>query len=70
MSDKFILPRRGAYGQKGTYPVVRVHKDTYAILAELAAESGLPVSSVVTQAVEFAVTHLVLVDETDIGKEQ
>ena len=50
--------------------MVRVHKDTYAILAELAAESGLPVSSVVTQAVEFAVTHLVLVDETDIGKEQ
>lgn len=64
MPDKFVLVRkRKQYIQDGKYPKVHVNAETYAKVAEWAGETGLKMSDLIGQAVEFADKHSVFVDE-------
>lgn len=60
MSDDFVL-----IGKKLPYAdsdkrnsVIRVDKEVYNVLVDMANESGLPISKVASQAVMYAYDHL------------
>ena len=64
ITDKFVLVRkRREYGTNEQYPKIRTDRDTYAKLAELAAESGQSIAEIVRQSVAFAIDHLAWADE-------
>lgn len=62
--DSFVLIRkRKEYSSSDQYPKIRTDRETYAKLAELAAESGQSIVEIVRQAVAYAEDHLVWVEE-------
>lgn len=62
--DKFILTRkRRSYKQIGENPKISIDRQTYIKLQEAAAETGLSISAIAKQAVDFAFARLKYVEE-------
>ena len=61
--DAFVLVSKKRQYTTNERPVVRVNRDTYDTLAQLAARSGLSMCEIVGQAVRYAVDHLVWAEE-------
>ena len=68
MNDKFVLPRR-TYTSTARCPVIRVSRKTYDAAVELASESGLSLAAVIGKSLEFAMAHLVYIDEIRVEEE-
>lgn len=62
--DRFIVVRKNkTYSSGDKYPTIRIHKDIYALLAEVASESGLSMSELSGQAIRYALDRLEWVEE-------
>lgn len=70
MPDKFILERKStfSYKQSDKYPKIRIPAETYDSLADICAETGLPMTRLVTKMVDFATKRLVFIDPFDDEK--
>ena len=63
-TDRFILARkRKIYDPVAQYPTINVGRATYEVLANAAADSGLPLSEVARQAIKFAFDHLEWIEQ-------
>lgn len=59
MSDDFILTGKNLkYAKDGDLPTIRISKEAYNILVDMANESGLSISKVASKAVMYANEHL------------
>lgn len=62
--DRFIVVRKNkTYSSGDKYPKIRIHKDIYDLLAEVASESGLSMSEIAGQAIRYALNRLEWVEE-------
>ena len=61
--DAFVLVSKKRKYSNNERPTVRVDRETYDTLVQLAARSGLSVTQIVGQAVKYAVDHLVWAEE-------
>ena len=59
MAKDFVLVgKKLKYAKDDQVTVIRVSRDAYNILVDMANESGLPISKIATQAVMYANDHL------------
>ena len=59
MADDFILVGKTLkYAKEGELPTIRVSREAYNALVDMANESGLSISKVASQAVIYANDHL------------
>ena len=59
MSKDFILVgKKMKYAKEGELPVIRVSREAYNALVDMANESGMPISKIASQAVMYANEHL------------
>lgn len=58
--SRFVLKRKSRPFQQGdsNSPKIRVKPDTYALLTVWAQETGLPITELARQAVNYAAEHL------------
>ena len=61
--DAFVLVSKKRKYSNNERPTVRVDRETYDTLVQMAARSGLSVTQIVGQAVKYAVDHLVWAEE-------
>lgn len=61
--DAFVLVSKRRKYSNNERPTVRVDRETYDTLVQMAARSGLSVTQIVGQAVRYAVDHLVWAEE-------
>ena len=61
--DAFVLVSKKRKYSNNERPTVRVDRETYDTLVQMAARSGLSVTQIVGQAVRYAVDHLVWAEE-------
>ena len=64
MEDKFLLVRKQrVYCQSDKYPKVRISAETYEKIAHWASETGLSLSELIGQAVNYAERHMMYIEE-------
>ncbi len=55
---EFILQRKKQYKSTDQFPKIRVSREIYEILAEIAIETGLPMSQIANKSISFAYENL------------
>lgn len=62
--DNFMMPRRTARcaKQDSKFPAIKIRQSAYALLNEMAIESGKSMTEIATRAVQYAYKHLEYVD--------